>query len=533
MRRFAIGGRMFPVAFLAVYLALDWATFIHQAPAINITPWNPPAGLYMALLLLRPRGALAPILTFVALMAGDVVVRGMPAPLPVLVVANVLVLGAYAVGSLVLVRRFAVSPALDRLSDMVWLVVVVPVAAVAASAGFTIPYAVAGFLEWSAFPSVAVQYWVGDVIAILTVTPFLLLHRRGMPHDGPRRGRLEALAQAAAVVAALALTFNPLVPDPSKILYVLFPPIIWVAMRRGVAAATVAVLVTQVGVVLGLLAVSGHWRDLTYYQAVMVALAATGLLVGAVVSERWRLEARLSERQAELARVARLSLIGEMASSLAHELNQPLFTTIGYTRSSLQLLLRGGERDAVVDLMERAAREAERAAQVLSRIRGFLRQDGMPAAVNLAGAVADMLALARPDANRHGIAVVADLPQDLPRVWMDRVQLDQVLLNLLRNSVDALAARPGNGGAGGEIRLSARPVDGKVEVSVADNGPGVPEDKVGPLFDLFFTTKPSGMGLGLPICRSIVEAHGGRLWLAANTSGGACFSFTVPAVENV
>jgi two-component system sensor kinase FixL len=529
--RFAIGEKLFPFAFLAVYVALDWATFIHEPPAVNITPWNPPAGLYAALLLMRPQGG-AVALTFAALMAGDLVVRGTPAPLPVLIIANLLVLLSYAAGAWVLTQRVRIHPGLDRLSDVVWLVVALPVIAVAAALGFTFPYAVAGLLPWHDIPSVALQYWVGDVIAVLTLTPFLLLHLHRTPWNGPRRSRTEIALHAVAVLVGLAVTFNPLVPDPSKILYVLFPPIIWVAMRRGVAAATTAVFATQIGVVAGLLAVSGHWQDLTYYQMVMVALAGTGLLVGAVVSERWRLEVSLAERQAELARVARLSLIGEMASSLAHELNQPLFTTIGYTKASHQLLLRGSERAAIVDLMERAVREAERAAGVLGRIRGFLRQGGAPSAIDVAAAIDDILVLARPDARRHGIPITLDLPADLRKVWMDRVQIDQVLLNLLRNSVDALAGRA-DGEDSGEIRISARNVDHVVEVSVTDTGPGVPDDKVGPLFDLFFTTKPSGMGLGLPICRSIVEAHGGRLWLAANGPEGACFSFTVPAVENV
>lgn len=529
MRRFALNGKLFPVAFLAVYLGLDWITFIHEAPAINITPWNPPAGLYVALLLASRRGALA--LIFAALMAGDLIVRGSPAPISVLVLANVLVLLSYAGCAWALTRRIAINPGLGRLSDVVWLVVAVPVAAIAAALGFTLSYAGAGLLPWRDLPAIALQYWVGDVIAILTVTPFLLLHIHRTPWNGPRRFGVETALHAAAIAAALAVTFNPLVPDPSKVLSVLFPPIIWVAMRRGVAAATTAVLATQIGVIVGLLVISGHWHDLTYYQTVMVALAGTGLLVGAVVSERWRLEVSLGERQAELARVARLSLIGEMASNLAHELNQPLFTTIGYTKAGHQLLLRGGERAEIIDLMERAAREAERAADVLRSIRGFLRQDGTPSAVNVAAALEDILVLAQPDARRHGIPITVDLPPDLRQVWMDRVQLDQVLLNLLRNSVDALVGRI-DGERAGAIVISARNQGNMVELSVADSGPGVPDDKVGPLFDLFFTTKPSGMGLGLPICRSIVEAHGGRLWLAANAPEGARFSFTVPAVEN-
>ncbi|CUW39610.1 putative Two-component sensor histidine kinase [Magnetospirillum sp. XM-1] len=530
MRRFAMGGKLFPLVFLAVYVVVDWGTFIHDPPAINITPWNPPAGLYVALLLLERRGYGA-ALTFAALMLGDLLVRGSPAPIPVLALSNLLIVAAYGAGVWLLSGRLAFDATLGRMYDTVWLVIMVPVAAVAAALGFALPYMAAGLLPWSELPAVTAQYWVGDVIAILTVTPFLLLLRRRTPGNGPRRSRFETASHALAVACALAVTFNPLVPDPSKILYVLFLPVIWVAMRRGLAGTTVAVLGVQMGVIAGLSVLPGHWQDLTYYQTVMVALAATGLLVGAVVSERWRLEASLGQRRAELARVARLSLIGEMASSLAHELNQPLFTTMGYTRASRQLLARGGDQAEVLDLMNRAVAEAERAAEVLRSIRGFLRQDGQPAQVELKAALDGILGFVMPEIRRHGITLTVDLPPDLQPVWIDPVQLDQVLLNLLRNSIDALANRERPDGSG-RIAIAATRRERTVEVSVADTGPGVPEDKVGPLFDLFFTTKPSGMGLGLPICRSIVESHGGRLWLARNGPDGACFSFTLPLVSH-
>lgn len=525
MRKLLADDRLFPIVFLTAFVALDWVTFIHEAPAINVTPWNPPAGLYVAPLLLARRHAA--LLAFAALMLGDVIVRGMPAPLPLLVLTNLLIVGVYAAGAWLLTRRLGLRPALDRLYDLVWLVVAVPIGAAAAAFSFTFAYAVAGVLPWHGLPAVTLQYWVGDVIGILAVTPALLVLLHGTASAGLRPPPLETLAQGAAVAAGLLVTFNPLVPDPSKIFYVLFLPVIWVAMRRGLPGATAAILATQIGLVVGLQTRHGGWNDLTYYQMMMVALAATGLLIGAVVSERWRLERALRDRQAELARVGRLSLLGEMASSLAHELNQPLFTTVGYTKASRRLLLRDGDRAAIVDLMNRAVAEAERAADVLRGIRGFLRQGGRATRIDLAAAVAEVVALAAADAQRQGVTISVALPPALPALWADQVEIDQVLLNLLRNSIDALASTADRAK---EIRVSAKPLLGMVEISVEDNGPGIPDDKVGPLFDLFFTTKPSGMGLGLPICRSIIESHGGKLWLARNGADGSCFSFTLPAM---
>ncbi len=524
MHRFAVGGPLFPLAFIVAVLAVDWVSFIHEPPAINVTPWNPPAGLYVALLLLAPR--LAVLQVFVALTLGDIIVRGGPAPLPLLAVANLLITAIYAGGAWLLREKAQLHPALDRLNDLVALIIAVPITAVPAALAFAVPYAVVGVIPWAALPDVTIQYWVGDVIGILAVTPALLVfvHRTGSA--GPRTSRLETVLQASAMAGALLATFSPLVPEPSKLFYLLFLPVIWIAMRRGLPGAATAILATQVGVVLALSTRQGNWNDLMYYQLLMLALTATGLLVGAVVGERWRLDVALRRREAELTRVSRLSLLGEMASSLAHELNQPLFTTIGYTKTSRQLLLRNAPRQDVVDLMDRAVAEAERAADVLRGIRGFLRQGSGAARMDVADSIKDVLALARPDLQRHGIAATILLPPGLPALWVDKVQFDQVLLNLVRNSVDALVPLDERGK---EIRISAQVVSGMVQISVEDNGPGVPEDKIAPLFDLFFTTKPSGMGLGLPISRSIVEAHGGKLWLARNGADGSCFSFTIPA----
>lgn len=524
MGRFAVGGPLFPLIFLAAFLAVDWVTFIHEPPAINLTPWNPPAGLYVALLLLAPANAMVQV--FAALMLGDILVRGLPAPLWLLVFTNLLITAIYGGGAWLLREKAGLQPSLDRLRDLVALVIVVPIGAVLAALAFAAPYAAAGVFPWDELLDVSVQYWVGDVIGILAVTPALLVFHHGTGSAGPRTSPLETALQAAAMAAALLVIFSPLVPEPSKLFHILFLPVIWIALRRGLPGAATAILATQVGVVLALLSRHGNWQDLLYYQMLMLTLTATGLLVGAVVGERWRLDLALRQRQAELTRVSRLSLLGEMASSLAHELNQPLFTTIGYTKASRQLLERDGPSAAIIDLMERAVAEAERAADVLRGIRGFLRQGGGATRIDIAASVKDVLALAKPDLQRHGIAATVSLPPDLPAIWVDKVQLDQVMLNLVRNSVDALVPLDGRGK---EIRISAQFTQGMVEVSVDDNGPGVPEDKIGPLFDLFFTTKPSGMGLGLPISRSIVEAHGGKLWLARNGDDGSCFSFTVPA----
>lgn len=510
--------------FIALYLVVDWATFFYDTPALNFTPWNPPAGLNMALLIVH--GAKAVPTGLAALLLGDVVVRGLTTPNAPLLLSNLGIIAGYAAAAEILRRRLRLDPTLARLADLVRLMVAVAVAAAPVSLAFAVPYT-GSALSYADLPALVAQYWLGDVIGILSVTPLVLVLIPRLREKArlPTVASAETVLQAMCVVLALMVVFNPLVPEPAKLFYLLYPAVIWIAMRRGLVGATLAIIATQVGLVAALHLTGKLWEDLAFYQTLMLTLTVSGLMIGGTVSERRRLETDLQARRAELARVSRLNILGEMASSLAHELNQPLFTTMSYTKAARQMMLAGGSRDEIDDLMGRAVAEAERASGVLRSIRNFLRHDQRQEAISLPAVIAEIMVLAKPDAHRAGIAVTVDLPDELPEVWGDKVQIEQVLLNLLRNSIDALAALPDGPR---EIHLAAGAVNGRVEISVTDNGPGVPPERVPELFDPFFTTKPSGMGLGLPICRSIVESLGGNLWLDSNGPEGARFCFTLP-----
>jgi two-component system sensor kinase FixL len=248
------------------------------------------------------------------------------------------------------------------------------------------------------------------------------------------------------------------------------------------------------------------------------------------VSARQEAEERLRELQAELVHVARLSAMGEMASALAHELNQPLTAIINYAQAARRAL--GSADDArqgtLASLLDKASQQATRAGQIIHRLRQFIAKGETERALeDLNAVVEEASALALIGTAGKRIAVRRAFAADLPPVLIDRVQIHQVVTNLLRNSIDALAEVERR-----EIVLATRRAGADaIEVTVADSGPGLDPALAGRLFQPFVTTKPEGIGIGLSICRSIVDAHGGRLWASANPEGGTTFHIRLPILR--
>lgn len=243
---------------------------------------------------------------------------------------------------------------------------------------------------------------------------------------------------------------------------------------------------------------------------------------------RDRAIAQAHAREAELARVARVSIAGELASGIAHEVGQPLTSAIAYMRGCLRLLAQQQHDPGLLrDGLAQAAEQAERAGEVLLRLRDFVtRKTFEPKAVPVAALIGSAVRLMRTDAASEGVAIEIHASPDLPHVYVDEVQIEQVLLNLLRNAVDAMK---GENVMQPSISIEAHEfgVD-RIEICVSDNGPGVPVDAREKIFQPFETSKPNGMGLGLAISRTIVQAHGGELRLSPARLGGATFAFDLP-----
>lgn len=232
---------------------------------------------------------------------------------------------------------------------------------------------------------------------------------------------------------------------------------------------------------------------------------------------------RLNELQAELLQVSRLSGMGQMASALAHEINQPL-TAIATYMKAIRRMLDAGDPDALDRArlaLTSANEQALRAGEIIRRLREFVaRGDTEKALVDTSTLVTESLALAKMSNKLERTRVRLEVESPSQAVIADKVQIQQVLLNLLRNALEAM------GGAGG-ITVSARTVGDLIEFAVADEGPGLSEEVKSRLFEPFVTTKKDGMGVGLSICRTIIEGHGGRLWAESNPGGGTVFRFTL------
>jgi len=248
------------------------------------------------------------------------------------------------------------------------------------------------------------------------------------------------------------------------------------------------------------------------------------------LTERQKTEARLQELQSELVHISRLTAMGEMASTLAHELNQPLSAISNYLKGAQRLLARNTDESSTQtrDALEKAADQAIRAGQIIRRLRDFVARGETERRVeSVKKLVEEASALALVGVKDRSIRVHYNFDPAAGLVLVDRVQIQQVLLNLIRNAIDAMESSPSR-----ELMVSiAAASDGYIRVAVTDTGPGVSPEVADQLFRPFVTTKRHGMGIGLSISRTIVESHGGKIWLEPNPSGGTIFNFTLAAVD--
>jgi C4-dicarboxylate-specific signal transduction histidine kinase len=269
--------------------------------------------------------------------------------------------------------------------------------------------------------------------------------------------------------------------------------------------------------------------------ALVVAAANFVMLAAALIASRYEeqhAEEALRQAQAELAHVTRVTTLGEVTASFAHEVNQPLAAIVNNANACLGLLPSGPQdldevRDALCDIVS----DAERASAIIQRVRAMAtRSPSEKVPLRLEDVVEDVVALAATESAARRVTIRIEVATDLPVVSGDRVQLQQVLLNLVVNGMDAMGAVHEQGRLL-EIRGRPEVQDGSLAamISVQDHGIGFEAAQVGRLFEAFYTTKPHGMGMGLAISRSIIEMHGGRLWAEANRGQGATFSFSVPA----
>ena len=627
--------------FVACYVFLDWATYVYPIRPFAITPWNPPAGLGLALLLIygtRWWPALA-----VAAFLADLLVRGIP-PLPLFepLAPCVITVGYVAIAKL-LRGPFGFRNELDHMRDVLMLAVTSAIGTLLIAFAYVAVFRIGDLLPAYQYLPAVTRFWIGDLIGVLTATPLLLVlsDQSGVRlalQDRPWPWT-EMTLQLCAVMLTLWVIFGLRWVDQYTLFYLLFLPLIWITMRHAILGAAVAITVIQLGL-MATVKFSGYLAAAVLeFQFLMLALAATGLVLGVVISERraarralnvseWRLRAivstapdgivtvdragtiiatnpaaarifgfradelvgtavrdvlpdfervvrlgevsevrgvrrdgtqfpaelsvgatgaqapdlriaiardvtrrkeierQLAEKQVELDRAGRLAAAGEMAAALAHELHQPLSAIRNYARAS-RLLPSSAQAD---ELLGKVEREAARAAIVVQRLRDFFRGGSSRLeCISVAQLVDEALEPLREEARQQRVALETALPSRGIELLVDRVQVQTVIHVLVGNALEAIAAAA-NGARRVEI-VAAEMGEGWMRLSVVDSGAGINPEIADRLFEPFATTKSSGIGLGLALSRSMVEAHGGKLWAEPGAGGGAVFHLTLPRAD--
>jgi signal transduction histidine kinase len=507
------------LAYLAGYVLLDWLSYVHPFASFGITPWGPQAGLSFALILLFGPG-LMPWLVVAPVLA-DGVVRGFALPAGAELAAGLVIGGGYAAATgLLLMPRLRFDPTLSSRHSLVLLGAAAIGSTAVVAATYVGMLVLLGVMPGADFGRAALRFWVGDAIGIVVLTPFLLVlmtRRRPIPVSW------EALALTALLVAALWVVFGLAEAFRFHLFYLFFLPVVWTAVRFGLEGVTAGLVLTQVGLIAAIHFTEQDGADVTAYQALMVVLALTGLAVGVLVSEQQRTQQQLRLNQEALSRALRVGTTGEFAAALAHEINQPLTAVANYAR----LVQSASDRASASEASDRLIAQVERTAEVVRRLRNFIRLGRSETApVAVPKLIDEAVSYCRVELDGRGVELQVRPGRNLPAVAVDALQIEQVIVNLVRNAVEALTEA---GRYDGKVIIEAdREAAGSVVIRVRDNGPGFDPDVVERAVAPFTTTKADGLGLGLSLARSIVEAHGGRLSIESGSTG-ATVSFTLPA----
>lgn len=517
---------------LAAYLALEWLSFLHEFEGLPVTPWNPGLGVLFGLLLLwGPRYG---VLLFVGVLLAEIVVLETRLQWPTVLAIAGTIAGIYTAAAAAMRPILAFDVRVDRLRDLGVLLLCSSLAALLVGLILSVLLFVDAEAALHEVAAAALQLVVGDVIGIAVMTPIVLrlghLRATDLARFRRRTAAIELVLLSAALGGAIWIVAGFVTQSEFAYFYLLFIPVVAVAVRLGFDAACVALAVVQFSLVADLHAVGADIRAFTGFQALMFVLTTTGLVVGAAVSERARAQARLQALESRAAQESRLTIVSSMASALAHELNQPMTAARALVRSA-QILVAAPEPDLsrAGNNLGNAILQIDHAASVLRRVRDFVKR-GRPdaAAVDVHELIEETVLLTHAEAIAGHVAIEVYTPENGLVVAGDRTQLQQVLLNLVRNAIEAVSHS-----AAGErlVRITVARQPDAIEFRVWDNGPGLPLEMRERLFEPLRSSKREGLGLGLAVCWAIVEAHGGRILVHESVPGSTEFRFTVPVQQ--
>lgn len=513
------------VAYVIVFLILDWASFIRPLQGLNITPWNPQPALAVVLLMASRR--LWWVVTG-GLLAAEILVRGLPGDLLVVSLAACALTCSYLAMAAALESKLGGAWTASNGHDVAWLIAIIGLGALLNSVVYVGSYAAGGVLPSGPLWSALARYWVGDAVGMTVTLPILLVamdaeRRESLKHTWRHR---HWWFTSAAIVALLGALFGS-GGDGFRYAYLLLLPVIWSSMRFGVAGAVLAAALTQIGLIVAMQ--SGRLPD-TYVvelQLLMASITTTGLLLGVTIDGQAR-------KDSELRSSLRLAAAGQMSAALAHELSQPL-TALATNAQTCELLAvelarQSPERQALlIDVTRKIAIDSKRAGEVIKRLRDFFLAGATHLKTcNIKSLVIAELQAQQRRAETSKIRVISDVPDGVPNVWLDEVQIQVVLRNLVANAFDAVVAH----GVPGEVIVRVSASDAELLVEVLDSGGGLTPAQSMSVFEFGTSDKVGGMGVGLGICKAIVEAHGGRLWALAGSTGHFCFTLPLDGDES-
>ena len=512
-------------AYVLLYVALAWLSYARPALKPEITPWNPQTGLTVAFLLMYgPR--FWPV-TVVAAFLSELLVSSSDVAIPLTLAACVWVGAIYGALAAVL-RRLDLAGSLPSARAAGRMAVATVIGASVVAAGYVGLFVAAGDVSIGDALRGIARYGLADMNGILMLTPLVVLLGRGRERVGLLRNHWrEAAVQSASVLITLVVLFFLPAADQLRFFYLLFVPIIWIALRWRIRGALLAVLAIQVGLIFAA-RVGIHTPRFIDLQVLLLTLSLTALLLGAVVAESTAILHRLRERDAELARATRFAVAGELTSALAHELNQPITALVSYLRASDILASRHADADPQLRAtLEKSVNEAMRASDVLRKLRDFYRGGTVKRErIDFAALSTRVMAAFEENLRLANATLVSTIDNTVPAVEGDVTQLEIVLHNLIANAIDAVSRSPP---AQRRIELHATRSEDELVLMVEDSGPGISAEVSREIFEPFVTTRPGGMGLGLAISRTLARARGGELSFGrSSTLGGACFKLRLP-----
>jgi signal transduction histidine kinase len=513
--------------YLALYVASDWVSFIAPVPGSGYTPWNPPPALTLALLIEKGMG-FAPA-AFAAELISSRIVGDFPAGVLASLASAAVIAAGYTATAAALrhvlrrgrgqVRVKTIASFLAIAAAGTLAVAVADVTTIAALGGLPPGLVASGI--WNSF--------IGDLTGVIGLLPALLTWRAAWKRwkEVPPSARTFDLGIfVLGLGGALLLVFDNTHEKELQLFYLMLPPVIWIAVRHGLGWCAMAILADQLALIATVAALGFSSDGFLSCQLLSIVISATGLILGAVVSERQHAEQVLRRKQAELARHARLTTVGAFGAAVVHEIGQPLSAAAIFAHSGRRLLAKEPVNSALLrETLENVEQEIGRAGAIVQRIRHFLEGGELHwSSIDLGEVLRRVCDALADEARAHAVSIRA---KTIGSIWIDgdRVQIEQVLANLIRNAIEAAAQR-GNGD-GSVLAILSRS-SGSVRIEVEDNGPGVTPEIVERLFEPFETTKRRGIGLGLSLSREIITAHRGRLVLDRTGASGSKFVIDLP-----